>query len=72
MNTFRSYIYINNDIEIDTRKENDHNIIDNEGINRLINYTFVAMDDSATANNIYENITDVTLIDKAKRALFKD
>ena len=59
-------------IEVDTREENDHNIIENEGINRLINDTFSATDENAVVDEIYENIHDVPLIDKAEKALYKD
>ena len=59
------------DIEVDTIEENYHNLIENEGINRLINDTFVATDGNAAIDEIYENIHDVPPIDKAKKSLYK-
>lgn len=56
-----------NDIEVDTREENDYNIIENEGINRFIHNTFVATYENAHAYDIYENIHDVLFIDNAQR-----
>ena len=56
-------------IEVDTiMEENDNNIIDNEGINRLIHDTFVVTNENVVEENKYENIQDVPLIDKAKKS----
>ena len=33
-------------IDVDTKEGGDHNIIENEGINRLIYDTFVSMDEN--------------------------
>jgi hypothetical protein len=59
-------------IEVDPMEENDTDIIENEGINRLIHDTFVAMDENAPMDEIYEDIHDVPLIDKAQKPLYKD
>jgi hypothetical protein len=59
-------------IEVDTMEENDTDIIENEGINRLIHDTFVSMDENAPVDEIYEYIHDVPLIDKAQKPLYKD
>ena len=56
------------DIEVDTREDNDHNIIENEAIISLIHDTCVSIKKNAPANEIYENIHDVTLIDKVKKS----
>lgn len=58
-------------IDDNNTKENDPNIIENEGINTLIYDTFVAMDENAPANEIYEHIHDVPLIDKEQKPLYK-
>ena len=52
-------------IEVDTREENEHNIIENEGINRLIHDTFVAKDENALVDDIFGNIHDAPLIGNA-------
>ena len=59
-------------IEDDIMDENDTNIIDNEGINRLIHHTFVYMDENVLLDEIYEDIDDVPLIDKSLKPLYKD
>ena len=57
------------DIVVDTREDNDHNIIENEAIILLIHDTCVSINKNAPANEIYENIHDVTIIDKVKKNL---
>ena len=42
-------------------EENDNNIIDNEGINRLIHDIFIAINENVTVHEMYENIHDVPL-----------
>ena len=66
-NTIHTRDYEGDDIEVDTREDNDHNIIENEVIISLIHDTCVSIKKNAPANEIYENIHDVTLIDKAKK-----
>ena len=50
-------------------EESGHNIIENEGTNRLIHDTFVSMDENTIMEDMYENIHDVPLIDKEKKSL---
>lgn len=60
------------DIEVDTRADDEQSTIENEGINRLIHDTFGATDENTALDEMYENIHDVPLIDKAKKTLYKD
>jgi hypothetical protein len=54
-------------------EEIDIDIIDGDGLNRLIHGTFVVMDEDAPMDDIYDNIQDdVPLIKKAQKSLYKD
>jgi hypothetical protein len=51
--------------EVNPMEENDIDIIENDGINRLIHDTFSPMDDN------FDDIHDVPLIDKAQKPLYE-
>ena len=59
-------------IEVGNMEENEPNIIENEGIIRLIHDTFIAMDENGLVDEIYEDIHDVLPIDKAQKPVYKD
>ena len=51
----------------------NHNLIENEWINRLINDTFVSTSENADSYEIYENIHDIVFpINKRKKDLCKE
>jgi len=47
-------------------------IIENEGINRLIHDTLVSMDENTPMDEIYEDIHYVPSIDKTHKSLYKE
>jgi hypothetical protein len=58
-------------VEVDVM-ENDTNIIENEGIYRVTHKTFAYMDDFTLLDEIYDDIHNLSLIDKVHKPLYKE
>jgi len=56
-------------VEVFLMHKTNIDIIENEGANRLIQDTFVVVDEDTHVDEIYDDIHDVALIDKAQKPL---